>query len=72
MFGISTLPILSSKMNTTVSVSIAGIPVTSGLIAQWESDTLALNNNDTVSTWADSSGQGRTESQSNSDRKSVV
>ena len=70
MFGISTLSILSSKMNTTVSVSIAGIPVTSGLTAQWESDSIVgLNDGDGITTWADLSGNGHDATQSSATLK---
>jgi hypothetical protein len=46
------------------------IPVTSGLIAQWEADSITgLNDDDLVSTWTDQSGNGHDATQSTTANK---
>jgi hypothetical protein len=42
----------------TVTVDVIGVPTT-GLLLWLKADALALNNNDPVNTWTDSSGNGR-------------
>src|SRR6266513_413374 len=45
---------------------LAGIPVTSGLVAQWEADALSLSDGDRVASWPDQSGLSRTATNGNS------
>ena len=48
---------------------VSGPPITAGLVAGWESDSiLGLNDGDPVDSWADQSGNGRTATGSGSAR----